>query len=212
MKGLGSFNLLSDAVFEDNMLKVSPGGYAGQTLVNSYADALTQSRYLYIRAEAYIKNIDNSYNYNNSVEIVITGFYSLGGQAYTYYKSVPFTLLGQEISSGNVILDRIVSMPNIDFIDLKVYFKNNSKSTATLISISILRSQDISSSQIADAINTNVGLVQVVYYANGFELYYENSPRPVRIWWIGDRGVLEGLDVNHQKIINITNRGLEEMI
>lgn len=213
-KGLNSFQQFQDAQYEetDNWIRVLPGGYAGQVLSGEYADALTQSKYMCIQARAYIPSISTSLNYKDSVEMVLTGWYSLGGQTYTYYQSIPFTELGQEISAGVISLKRIVVMPNATFQQLTVYFKNNSTNYALLEFLSILRSKDISGDQVADSINTNVGLTKVVTYATGFELYYENSPRPVRIWWMGDKGLLEALDVNHQKIIPIINRRMDEML
>lgn len=213
-KGLNSFQQFQDAQYEetDNWIRALPGGYAGQVLSGEYADALTQSSYMYIQARAYIPSISTSLNYKDSVEMVLTGWYSLGGQTYTYYQSIPFTELGQEISAGVISLNRIVVMPNATFQQLTVYFKNNSTNYALLEFLSILRSKDISGDQVADSINTNVGLTEVVTYANGFELYYENSPRPVRIWWMGDKDLLEALDVNHQKIIPIINRRMDEML
>lgn len=205
---LSEWNLLSDADFNNSVLTIYSGGYAGVKLNSILGHGLNQSKYRYLTLTATIEGVDDSFNYTNYIDLVLKGKYVLNGNTYSYYHSVPITKMETTINDDNSIsLTRCLTMAEVEFSDLEIYFKNHSDSTISLTLCSLLVSIDVSSSQLLNSVNQSAGLQSVTAYSDGFSIMYAGQENPLKIWWVDDgAGGLGGLNVNNERFIAFYNK------
>ena len=203
INSLTSWDILSGAVVSDNNIVISSTGTAGYTLVDSYNNALKASKYRSLSLSIAM-SIDQQYNYENYVEIVLKGSYKDStGKIQNMRKSVNVTLLNSSVTSGVLTLNRVLTMMNYDLINCTVYVINHTTSDITLQSCTMLRSQDINSSQIGESIGFSVAIENVEAYLDGCEIFYVGDPTPTKLWWQqDDTGVFNGVNVDNKRLIN----------
>lgn len=207
---LSEWNLLNNSEFVDSSLKIYSGGYAGVKLTSTLGSGLTQSKYRYLQISVYIDNFDDSFNYTNYIDVVLKGTYTLNGNSYTYYHSIPISKLESTTQDNLISMTRCLTMTDVEFSDLEVYIKNHTESTIYLNFCSLLVSVDVSSSQLLKSVNQSAGLQSVTAYSDGFSILYAGQENPLKIWWVDDgNGGLGGLNVNNERLISFYDKTSE---
>lgn len=203
LRGLPNWTLFDTASVSDDNIIINGGGYAGCVLDNSYFSALSAS--LYRRLEVSV-TMDTSLlsNYQNNVEVVLVGTYiNNQGEYINLRSSVNLTLLNSNITSQSVTMSRVISFLNYDFVNLTVYVINNTQAAIVLNTCTMLRSQDISDSQIGSAFGFAITLKKVIDHPNGAQLFYEGIEKDDHFYWIEDAaGKFAGINVNNNFRIN----------
>ena len=83
-----------------------------------------------------------------------------------------------------------------------IYVFNRSDKDIVLKSCRMLRSSDVSSSQIGEAIGWSISLEKCIAYSNGCELYFTGQAAPDRLYYMEDvDGNFSGINVKRERII-----------
>lgn len=206
---LQKWTLLKDATKQQGTIVIKPGGFAGVSLSSNYCNALKASNYRRIKLSAMFDYLDDAMNYRNLAELLVLGTYKNenGGQS-VYWLSLNCTKEGSEITGGTLLgMSREVQMGSFDFETCQIIVNNHSNVDMTLTYCAMLRSQDISSSQVGESIGWGVTLAQVIQYLDGCELFYEGSSTPDKLWWVSDNaGNFAGVNVNNERTIKFSKK------
>ena len=207
LRSLPNWNILSSASVSGDYINISSGGIAGVDLSNDYFNGLKASNYrqLLISIQATVTNI---FNYRDYVEVVLRGTYkSNQGQILKSYQSINLTLLLNNYSSGILNMVRVISMENYDLDSLTLYVINHTTDTIILRSCEMLRSQDVSGSQIGESIGWGITLNKVIAYLDGCEIFYDGVEKPDKLWWMEDNlGNFSGINVNNERMISFSRK------
>lgn len=205
LRSLGNWNILSGATVSGDKINISSGGLAGIDLSNNYNNGLKASKYRRLKFSV-IANFDVENNYENYIEAVVKcKFTDSDGNSLSGYYSINLTLLMSNISDGVCSIDRVISMEPYDLDSCTVYIINHTLSNIQLTSCDMRRSQDISGSQIGEAIGFSISLDKVVAYLDGCEIYYEGVEKPDKLWWMGDENdKFCGINVNNERMIKFS--------
>ena len=207
LRAVANWNILSNATVSGTTVVISAGGAAGYNLVNTYNNGLKACKYRSLSISLNM-SINQQYNYENYVEVVLKGTYKdSDGNILKSYQSVSITYLNSTIASGNVKLDRVLTMQNYDFDTLTIYVINHTSGSVTLNSCTMKRSQDINSSQVGESIGWGIALSKVVGYLDGCEVYYDGEEKPTKMWWQeDDKGVFNGINVDNERLIKFERK------
>lgn len=204
LRGLPNWDILKDTVVHEGNLVINAGGYAGCTLDNNYSpNALTAAQYrlLVISVAVDAAKVEN---YQNNIEAVIEGTYSSNsGELYDFYYSVNVSPMLGSVSGDVLTISRAIEMENMNLVKCTVYILNHTDVGVTVSMCSMLRSQDISSGQIGEAIGFTVTLTKVIDHPNGIELFYDGIEKSDKLFWIVDASdAFAGINVNNKFRIN----------
>lgn len=203
LRGLPNWTLFDNASVSEDSITINSGGSAGCVLDNSYFNALSASLYRQLTISVMM---DTSHldNYQNNVEVVLIGTYISNQNEYIKLRtSVNLTLLNSNVKSQSATMSRVISMLNYNFVNLSVYVINHTQASIILTECKMLRSQDISDSQIGSAFGFAVTLKKVIDHPNGAQLFYEGIEKDDHFYWIEDAaGKFAGINVNNNFRIN----------
>lgn len=207
LRSLPNWNILSNATIVGDYININSGGTAGVDLSNDYYNGMKASKYRQVSIQIQA-SITDSNNYQNYIEMVLKGVYkdSEGNRLVTYM-SVNATLIDSAYTTGILSFTRVMTMENFDFESCTVYVQNHTSSSIQLQSCSMLRSQDINSSQIGESIGWGITLNQVIAYLDGCEIFYDGVQNPDKLWWMEDsEGNFSGINVNNERMIKFTRK------
>lgn len=194
IRAFNNWNNFVDASIKDSKLVIESGGYASIDLSNLYYNGLKASKYRKLSVSLDADFTDN-FKYQDFIEALLVGVYTDGIREY-----ISINIFEPNYST-------IISTNNYDFKSLTLLLVNHSDKPITFSSCSLLRSQDINSSQIGEAIGWGVTLNQVIAYQDGCELYYEGAEEPDKLWWMEDaEGVFNGINVNNKRMIKFSRK------
>lgn len=205
LRALPYWNLLNNATVSGNFINISSGGSAGVDLSNDYFNGLLACKYrrVYMRIAV---TLSRNNDYRNYVEMVLRGVYTDNeGNQQILYTSVNVTLQGSGYSNSLVDVTRVIEMENLNLESCTVYVINHTTSSIQLQTCTMLRSQDISESQVGESIGWGITLSQVVGYLDGCEIYYDGVEEPDKLWWMEDSaGNFSGINVNNERMIKFS--------
>lgn len=207
LREVANWSILSNATVSGSTVVIGSGGAAGYDLVNTYNNGLKASKYRSLSVSINM-NINQQYNYENYVEVVLKGTYKdSDGNILKSYQSINITYLNKTGSSGSVKIDRVLTMQNYDFETLTIYVINHTNVSVTLTNCIMKRSQDINSSQVGESIGWGIALSKVVGYLDGCEVYYDGEETPTKMWWQEDeQGVFDGINVDNERLIKFERK------
>lgn len=199
LRGLPNWDILSGASVSGDKIVINSGGYAGYTLNNNYSpNSLTAALY---RALSLSVSVDTDLlsNYQNYVEVVLKGVYiDNSNNQQNFYYSINVNPLKGSVAGNNLTIARVIGMENMNMTSCVIYVINHSSESVTLNSCSMLRSQDVSSSQVGESIGYAVTLAKVIDHPNGGELFYNGIDTSDKLFWIVDENdVFIGINVNN---------------
>lgn len=193
---------LESAEVSGDVVVIHPGGYAYYFLDNELYNALSACKYRKISVELELTPEEDT-DYNNIVDVVVKSKYnSNNGQILKSYISLNCTKLNSVYSSGVLSFSRIIDTENYDMATCVAFVFNRSDEAIALRSCRMLRSVDVSSSQIGEAIGWSISLEKCIAYSNGCELYFTGQAAPDRLYYMEDSdGKFSGINVNRERII-----------
>lgn len=194
------FWTLENADVSGSEVVIHPGGYAFYYLSDDLFNALSACRYRKITFEAGL-DISEDADYNNIVDIAVKIRYR-ADRGVNEYVSINCTKLNSSYYEGVLHFERIIDTENYDMELCVVYVFNRSDKDIVLKSCRMLRSSDVSSSQIGEAIGWSISLEKCIAYSNGCELYFTGQAAPDRLYYMEDvDGNFSGINVNRERII-----------
>lgn len=128
----------------------------------------------------------------------VEGAYQVGKYEYNVILPYLWSERSDYIDSFDIELD---SNSFIESIYLEI--KNTSGQSITITSDKLLYKVSLSQA-IVDTVNSYLSLMSFDVHPNGFALNYEGTEGQLRLYWNGDENDnLNGIDVNHEKLISI---------
>jgi hypothetical protein len=210
---LTDWTIFDRASIIDGIIEISSGGaYAGCTLDDRYGHALAPSlyRYLYVGLSARLPSglsgvVDPIFsNSQDSVEVLFVGKLAATDQEpeRTWVKSVNLTALNNSVSGeSNYYGVFILPTPPRYFKNLTLYVRNrHNYAIIRLNTLRLLRSSDVSGSQVADSIGRGITISGMIAKDDGFYVYYQNDDTPDKAQFLEDaNGDFSGINWNNER-------------
>ena len=193
-----------DPSSENNPFFIQPGGYVSVDLRSDLSNGLKASKYRKLKFDLYIDTVSDQYNYDKDIVCQFKCIYKDGNARIKSDRYIPITKMDMGYNGTRYRSQRevIIDMLDYDLDSGSIKFINNTDQEITLFSISMLRSQDINSSQVGESIGWGIALNKVVGYTNGCEVFYDGTEEPIKMWWQEDsQGNFNGIDVDHERLI-----------
>ena len=222
LRALESWTLGENSSVADGQITLAAGDYAYVDLSAEYKSAsLKRSD----RRKLKLSVIDtegvigaksqfsgsNSIEESGSLTVNIFGTYcSPDDDEYTgdVYNIVlaPNTINYKKYDSNTHKLDYTIEfdMMALDLMSMRVMLINTSEEDIVVTKASLLRSKDIS--QLGENTKVSLTVSSVEAYRDGMAVYFDNDANPMKCWWVGDSGGLNGVDVDHERQISFIKR------
>lgn len=213
LRALPYWGVLINAQVQGNYIVIQPGGQAGVNLSNDYFDGLMASKYREVRMSVDVTgNTQALNNYQNLLSMYVVGTYNSeseqgeGGGPLKVFTAVGFTGRGAvPMSNGAYQISRLLRFDGYDFQSLSVYLVNNTDYPVTIQNCMMMRSQDVSSSQIGSAIGWGMTLSEVKAFNDGCHLYFETQAEPTKLKYLQDSfGNFSGVEVNGDRVVKFS--------
>lgn len=210
MNVLRSLQYWTGGSYTDGKLTLAAGMKTAISLSTDYvASSLSRSKYKRVIIQT---ETTDAVNYNSNfrcgtsgegIRVTLISEYNANTRQVKERTSLCLNPMLAALTGYANNYDFVFDTQNLDLSSCRLEIENLTNKTVVITAAQLFRSCD--TTQLSDVTSVSVKLASLKAYYDGFEIQFDDSAEPIKVWWLSDdSGKFSGININNERYVPFT--------